>query len=75
MARSTPWREILGMPASSRAILSGAVQSTVMECQSIKHRAKEKPEVYSSGSFALHSGNTRIVTDSTKGIGYISKGD
>ena len=39
MERSTPWRAILGMPAGSRAIQSGAAQSTVTEFHNIKRDA------------------------------------
>lgn len=45
MARSTPWRAILAMPASSGAIQSGAAQSTVTVCLLIRVKAKEIPEV------------------------------
>lgn len=41
MARSTPWRAILGMPANSRAIQSGAVQFTVTVYLLIRKKAKE----------------------------------
>ena len=41
MGRSTPWREILGMPANSRAIQSGAVQFTVTVYLLIRKKAKE----------------------------------
>ena len=54
MARSTPWRVILVMPASSRAIQSGAAQSMVMVYLFIRKKAKEYQRFYSSGSFALH---------------------
>ena len=46
MARSTPWRATLGMPASSRAIQSGAALSTVTDALPIDGRMGEgKPEV------------------------------
>lgn len=55
MGRSTPWRATLGMPANSRAIQSGAAQSTVTAWLLIRKRRKGVPEGYSSGSFTLHS--------------------
>ena len=56
MERSTPWRAILEMPVSSRAIQSGAAQYTVTECLPIKIGQKKNRGAYSSvSSFALHS--------------------
>ena len=46
MGRFTPWRETLGMPASSRAIQSGAALSTVTDALSIDGIMGEgKPEI------------------------------
>ena len=56
MGRSTPWRETLAMPASSRTIPSGAAQSTVTAWLLIDGKTGErKTRGQSSGcSFALH---------------------
>lgn len=61
MARSTPWRAILAMPANSRAIQSGAAQSMVTERLFIsRKKAKENQRFYSSGSFALHITENKV---------------
>ena len=55
MAQFIPWRATLAMPAGSRAIQLGAVQSTVTECLTISRAEQKKNQrFYSSGSFALH---------------------
>ncbi len=54
MGRSTPWRATLGMPANSRAIQSGAVQSTVTDALTISRTKQKETRDLPSGSFALH---------------------
>ena len=51
----TPWRVILAMLADKINIRLEAAPSMVTVFLPIKNGQKEKPEVYSSGSFALHS--------------------